>query len=152
MKAIYPHDVEVTVPVFHFEDDNGDMQLSPPYKDLACPECEKIDEERALQRGIGDTIVFNIKWDIFGSFESLYIVNDRVRSIFEYVSPGNVVYYPFPSTPGYYVAMPKFAYHPKPNETGFRFAGPGQCQRADDTRGSVGENNLHQFQFTLQLG
>ena len=129
MKAIYPHDASTSVSLFRFENEQGHMEFWPRYKDLACAECGKIDEDKALQRGLEEKILFSVKRDIFGSFEDLYIVNDRVRSIFDSVC-ADIAYYYFPSVSGYYVAMPRVVYHPQVNDKAFQIYGRcATCRR-----------------------
>ena len=110
--CVYGHDIKQDVCIFRQEDERGHLVFRPMYKDLACPKCGKIDELKALQRGIDQEITFQIKRDLFGSVEHLYIVSDPVRMVLDSFPDSNVDYYEFPSVPGYYVSMPRKMIYP----------------------------------------
>jgi len=130
MKAIYPHDLPRAVSILRCENEAGCMELRTRYKDLACCTCGKIDEEQALQRGIDKDVRFVIRRDIFGSFEDLYIVNERGREVFDSFADANIAYYPIPSARGFWVAMPRFVVQPTSKDVAFRTSNPcKECGR-----------------------
>jgi len=96
------------------------MEYRPQYRDLVCGECGKLDELLALERGIDGRISFSINRDIFVSFENLYIVTDRVRSILSEIQGVDELFFSFPSVPGYYVFIPRCIVQPQPGESAYR--------------------------------
>src|SRR5262245_48511409 len=109
---LYPHDVSFDLSVFRIEDATGRLVVREQYANLVCPRCKKLDERRALERGIAGDTTFRTKRNLFGAWDGVYIVSDRLRSLLDDFPESAIDYYAFPKVRGFHVAMPRKVIYP----------------------------------------
>lgn len=112
------------IPRFMLMAPTGKLTVRPEYQDLACPRCKlKVDEFRALERGLSPEIKVRSRRDLLAAEDGPYIISTRMRDLLEEWVPGQVQYFPIPSVPRYVVAVPKCMITPQRGDPAFRFAG-----------------------------
>ncbi len=119
---LYPQDTSETVCLLHHEDATGKIVLRTQYNELQCKRCGKLDERTALASGISPDINIRTKTDLFSSYESLYLVSERLRKIIEANPDSNVSFYDIPGSSNVFAALPNRIYRPDPSSPTFRMS------------------------------
>jgi len=107
MKTMYcvdPHDTVNTVFLFYEINTVGKLVVKEEYKELSCSVCGKINEMEALDKGFLQAVSIRYRRPYILCAEDIQLVDDRARTIFEYILPGHLKYYSIPSTK-YFVAI-----------------------------------------------
>src|SRR5262245_16843926 len=129
---IIPEDFKKTDSVlFNIYPPDPRLQLRETYRDLACPSCGRVDERKALKRGIEGGIDFPKKTpDLFPSCDDFYIVSQRMRDFLSKFGDARIDYYSFPSDPRVFVGIPETLFFIKRNDTAFDCEGfCSRCRR-----------------------
>jgi hypothetical protein len=125
-------DVPRTDLILWYYDPEPGMRILPCYADLICPSCGKLDELAALRRRISPEVrIRNTKRDACASFDMLYVLSARARQTLEAVAPGEVAYYPIPSAPEFFVALPELLLRPTRDSDAFQFGDVRPLENAE---------------------
>jgi hypothetical protein len=103
--TVSTNDVKKNDSIFRYSDADNRIVIRHEYSDLQCPKCRKIDELKALERGITFDLRFPDR-DLFSSLDFQYVIGNRLRALLEAHAPDDISYYPIPNRPDLTVAMP----------------------------------------------
>jgi hypothetical protein len=103
---LYPHDSKYDDWIFSEVTQQKDLIVRPMYEDLVCPECKKVNELAALERGLDERLMVRDIKEVFGSLDDCYIVSQKVRSSLDSIPEVVVRYLAIPRRPDYFVAVP----------------------------------------------
>lgn len=125
---VVSEDVRQSPYVFFDFDRRYGLKIREQYLDLRCKECGKINEVEALERGIPAAIVISKKMpDFFSSSEGIKIVSRETRLVLDSINHVNIRYYPFPSDPKFFFALPENLIPVTTDNAAFRTE--GYCSR-----------------------
>jgi hypothetical protein len=86
------------------------------YRDLLCSKCGRIDEFKALQRGLAlDVKAPRRSTDLNFSNDAWLVVSGRARKVLDDISGVDVTYYDMPNDPDYFVLVPNVLLYPPRN-------------------------------------
>ena len=104
--GIYCKDVNTQNWIFN-QDDDDRVWLNPAYRDLQCPKCKKIDEIKAMKRGLVECHIEETKADYFGTHDGMICVSARFKTVLSKIGVKDIDYYPIPRKGReYYVFVP----------------------------------------------
>ena len=105
--SLYCRDVKTENWIFS-RDDGHRVTLHPIYRDLQCGKCKKIDEVKALERGLIECQIEEMKADYFRSNDGMLCINERFKKLLDSAGIAGLKYYPAPNPTGkkYYVWIP----------------------------------------------
>lgn len=129
-RKLFAQDTQNPVSLFrYFNQDKGKMVVFEQYGDLICPGCEKIDERRALERGLNLVDVpLRTSLNVFCSAEDFYIVSNELKIFLEKKVGSEIEFFVFTRNADFFVAMPK--YKPESPNDAFEFGKPCKvCHR-----------------------
>lgn len=132
MYNISPHDTVNAPFLFWRVHANGRLVVMEEFQDLACKSCHKVNETAALSRGIPASVVVKSKRPFLLSQDEFYILDDRSMQLFSRLLPGEIDFYPIPSSP-FFVASGRNWVQPDSNDPGFRF-GRDRCTECGRVR------------------
>jgi hypothetical protein len=120
LHSIDPHDTVDAPLLFREIDSSGRLVVRDLYRDLSCPTCGKIDERKALNKGLPLGIRITSKRPYLHSREFIKMVDDRGRAIFTDLFGGNIQFFEIPSS-GYWAVRATCPVVPSEGDLGYRF-------------------------------
>jgi hypothetical protein len=122
--------------IFSNETPNEGRKLRNRYLHLACPQCGKIDELKALRLGIDDDVRIRSRFDYFDSSDNVIIASQPFKDLVEVMGNPDCEFIPLPGDSRYFICLVHTILPCEPNPPGMRFYDQcSECGRFLDTTG-----------------
>ena len=118
--SLYARDTRSDNWIFRHANDVG-VTLNEDYADLRCPKCKKIDELKALKRGLGECQIRERKADFFASHEGMSCVSLEFKQCLEAAGVRGLEYYAAPNAIGRSVFVIVPTLRVKAKKSAFKF-------------------------------